>query len=153
LVWQPCLSLAPLTVPLAPRGGGRGLAETPRSVAPRRARARAASGRVGTRRRSARSSPASSAAKFQLQVSKTKADIEGWKKDIKANDVNVLKKFHIETADELLYESAVMGPEFHLVANVKMGDDIYSCEDVKGPTFTKADAEAMLKACHSLAKK
>ena len=67
--------------------------------------------------------------------------------------MNVLKKFHIETADELLYESAVMGPEFHLVANVKMGDDIYSCEDVKGPTFTKADAEAMLKACHSLAKK
>jgi hypothetical protein len=91
--------------------------------------------------------------KFQLQVVASKADIAGWKKDIAANDVNKLKKYHVDTADELLYESAVMGPEFHMVANVKVGDAAYSCEDVKGPTFTKADAEAMLKACHSLAKK
>ena len=91
--------------------------------------------------------------KFQLQISKSKADIAGAKKEIAANDVNKLKKFHVDTADELLYESAVMGPEFHLLANVKVGDDTYSCEDVKGPTFTKADAEAMLKACKSLAKK
>ena len=91
--------------------------------------------------------------KFQLQVTASKADIAGWKKDIAANDVNKLKKYHVDTADELLYESAVMGPEFHMVANVKVGDAAYSCEDVKGPTFTKADAEAMLKACKSLAKK
>jgi hypothetical protein len=91
--------------------------------------------------------------KFQLQITKSKADIAGWKKDIAANDVNKLKKYHVDSPEELLYETAVMGPEFHLVSNVKVGADTYSCEDVKGATFTKADAEAMLKACHSLAKK
>lgn len=91
---------------------------------------------------------------FQLHISTTKSDIAALKKEITANTMNKLKQFHTETDDVLLYETEVFGnAEFHFVANIKVGEKVYSCEDEKGPRFTKEDAEAMLKAAKSLAAK
>jgi len=91
---------------------------------------------------------------FQVEVSSSAKDIAGLKKEIKANTLNKFKSFLVETADALLYESTVMGKsEFHFVANVKAGGTTYGAEDTKGPVYTKADAELMLKCFQTLTAK
>jgi hypothetical protein len=91
---------------------------------------------------------------FQVEVSSSAKDIAALKKEIMANTLNKLKKFYVETADSLLYESTLMGKsEFHFVANVKVGNSIYGAEDTKGPVFTKADAELMLTCFQTLTAK
>lgn len=93
-------------------------------------------------------------ANFQVEVSSSAKDIESLKKEIKANTLNKLKAFIVETADALLYETTVMGKsEFHFVANVKTGGTTYGAEDTKGPVYTKADAELMLKCFQTLKAK
>jgi hypothetical protein len=93
-------------------------------------------------------------ASFQIAVSSSAKDIESLKKEIKANTLNKLKAFLVDTADALLYESTVMGKsEFHFVANVKAGATVYGAEDTKGPVYTKADAELMLKCFRTLTAK
>lgn len=87
---------------------------------------------------------------FQLSIGTDAANIESAKKEIAANDINKLKGYVIKTKDALLYESAVMGSEFHFLANVKVGNKMYQCEDVKGPTFTKQQVQDMLNSCKSL---
>ena len=94
------------------------------------------------------------AAAFQVEVSSSAKDIAALKKEIAANTLNKLKKFYIETADALLYESTLMGKsEFHFVANVKVGTSIFGAEDTKGPVYTKANAEQMLKCFQTLKSK
>ena len=91
---------------------------------------------------------------FQVEVSSSAKDIAALKKEIMANTLNKLKKFYVETADTLLYESTLMGKsEFHFVANVKAGNSTYSAEDTKGPGYTKANAELMLKCFQTLKAK
>ena len=91
---------------------------------------------------------------FQVEVSSSAKDIAALKKEIQANTLNKLKKFYVDTADTLLYESTLMGKsEFHFVANVKVGSSTYGAEDTKGPVYTKADAELMLKCFQTLKAK
>ena len=91
---------------------------------------------------------------FQVVVSSSAKDIAALKKEIQANTLNKLKKFYVDTADALLYESTLMGKsEFHFVANVKAGSATYGAEDTKGPVYTKADAELMLKCFQTLKAK
>jgi hypothetical protein len=91
---------------------------------------------------------------FQVEVSSSAKDIAALKKEILANTLNKLKKFYVETADALLYESTVMGKsEFHFVANVKVGNSTYGAEDTKGPVYTKANVELMLKCFQTLKAK
>jgi hypothetical protein len=91
---------------------------------------------------------------FQVEVSSSPNDIESLKKEIKANTLNKFKAFVVETADVLLYESTVMGKsEFHFAANVKAGDVTYGAKDTRGPVYTKADVELMLKCFQSLTAK
>lgn len=93
-------------------------------------------------------------APFQVEVSSSAKDIAALKKEIMANALNKLKKFHVETADALLYESTLMGKsEFHFVANAKAGNSTYGAEDTKGPVYTKANAELMLKCFQTLKAK
>ncbi|MCX6559506.1 MAG: hypothetical protein NTZ26_03230 [Candidatus Aminicenantes bacterium] len=78
-------------------------------------------------------------ANFQVAVSSSAKDIESLKKEIKANPMNKLKAFLVDTADALLYESTVMGKsEFHFAANVKVEATTFGAEDAKGPVYTKA---------------
>lgn len=91
---------------------------------------------------------------FQVEVSSSAKDIAALKKEIQSNTLNKLKKFYVDTADALLYESALMGKsEFHFVANVKAGNITYGAEDTKGPIYAKADAELMLKCFQTLKAK
>ena len=93
-------------------------------------------------------------ANFQVEVSSSAKDLAALKKEITANTLNKFKKFYVETADALLYESTLMGKsEFHFVANAKVGGTTYGAEDTKGPVYTKADAELMLKCFQTLAAK
>ena len=90
---------------------------------------------------------------FALQISKDARDLAGAKKEISSNDVNKLKRFVVDTADEQVYESEVMGKtQFHFNANVKVGDRAFTCENVKGGADkTLAQTQAMLASCKSLA--
>jgi hypothetical protein len=91
---------------------------------------------------------------FQVEVSSSPKDIAALKKEILANTLNKLKKFYVETADALLYESTLMGKsEFHFLANVKAGNSTYGAEDTKGPVYTKANVELMLKCFQTLKSK
>jgi hypothetical protein len=91
---------------------------------------------------------------FQVEVSSSPKDIAAMKKEILANTLNKLKKFYVETADALLYESTLMGKsEFHFLANMKVGTATYGAEDTKGPVYTRANVELMLKCFQTLKSK
>jgi hypothetical protein len=91
---------------------------------------------------------------FQVEVSSSAKDIAALKKEILANTLNKLKKFYVETADALLYESTLMGKsEFHFLANMKAGNSTYGAEDTKGPVYAKANVELMLKCFQTLKAK
>jgi len=91
---------------------------------------------------------------FQVEISSSAKDIAALKKEILANTLNKLKKFYVETADTLLYESTVMGKsEFHFVTNVKVGNSTYGAEDTKGPVYAKDNVELMLKCFQTLKPK
>ncbi|MCH9688564.1 MAG: hypothetical protein K0V04_44445 [Deltaproteobacteria bacterium] len=88
---------------------------------------------------------------FQLEIHSSAADLAARKKEIEGNTVNKLKSFVTENETELVYETEVMGKsEFHFLANIKVDDASYNCEDKKGPVYAKADVDAMLAACKSL---
>ena len=75
-------------------------------------------------------------------------------KEIKANTLNKFKSFLVDTPAAFLYESTLMGKsEFHFVANVKASGTTFGAEDTKGPIYTKADAELMLKCFQTLTAK
>ena len=91
---------------------------------------------------------------FQYDLRLDKADVAAYKKEQESNDINKLKGYVVDQPDAILYESEVMGrTEFHFYASVKSGDVEFTCEDVKGPLHSKADAEAMLASCRTVAKK
>ncbi len=88
---------------------------------------------------------------FQMEFSEEdEVDFLARKKEIESNNINKLKKYHVDTADTLLYETEIMGkPEFHFIATVTVGETLYLCEDQKGPVFTQAAVTAMLATCKS----
>jgi hypothetical protein len=89
---------------------------------------------------------------FQLQINTGAADLAARKQEIEGNPVSKLEGFVTDTPTELVYETDVAGKaEFHFVANVELDGAKYNCEDKKGQAFTKADVDAMLAACKSLA--
>jgi hypothetical protein len=90
---------------------------------------------------------------FLLLVARGRANIAQRKKEITANTVNQLKAFTLDSADALLYETEVMGRNFfHFVANVRVAEAAFNCEDSKGAQqWSQADAETMLKACRTIA--
>jgi hypothetical protein len=89
---------------------------------------------------------------FQLELRAGATDIAARKKEIAENTVNKLKRYAVESEEELVYETEVMGSaEFHFVANVTLDGAKYACEDTKGKAYTQADIDAMVAACKSLA--
>ena len=89
---------------------------------------------------------------FQLEIHTGAADLAVRKGEIEKNDVNKLQEFLTENETELVYTSKVAGIEHHFVANVEVDGAKYYCEDTKGAqVYTKADIDAMLAACKSLA--
>jgi hypothetical protein len=94
----------------------------------------------------------SNGSSFQVELGDAK-DFAALKKEIAANKLNQLKKFHTESKDVLIYESQISGQpntEFHFLANVKVGDKTIGVEDGKGGTYTQAQVELMVKCVQSL---
>ena len=91
---------------------------------------------------------------FQLEVHSGTVDMPARKKEIESNDINKLKKFLTDSPDTLVYESdpGMGGVQVHFLAAIKVGGADYSCENAKGPTYTKAQIDAMLAACKSIKK-
>ena len=92
---------------------------------------------------------------FQMEISEEEeVDLLARKKEIEANGVNKLKKYHVDTPDTLLYETEIMGKsEFHFIATVTVGETLLLCEDQKGPVFSQAAVTRMLAACRSAREK
>jgi hypothetical protein len=91
---------------------------------------------------------------FHLEIGTDKADMAARKAEIDGNDINKLKRYVIDEPDGILYESVVMGKsEFHLLVNAEGGESGFECQDSKGPSYTEAQAQAMFKACKTLAPK
>lgn len=89
---------------------------------------------------------------FQLEIHTGDADLAARKKEIEENTLNKLKSFLTESDTALVYETEVAGKaEFHFVANIELDGAKYHCEDTKGSAFAKADIEAMLESCQSIA--
>lgn len=92
---------------------------------------------------------------FQMEFSEEdEVDFLARKKEIEANNVNKLKKYHVDTEDTLVYETEIMGKsEFHFLATISVDGTLYLCEDQKGPVFSHAAVTAMMATCRSARKK
>jgi hypothetical protein len=91
---------------------------------------------------------------FQISVLENAGDIAQRKADITNDDVNKLKKYVIDDATTLLWESGIADmSEFHFYHIAKIGDRTYVFEDIKGDPFTQEAAQKMLDACKQAKEK
>jgi len=77
------------------------------------------------------------------------------KGEAQADTLDKLVKFHLDTADAILWESkSELGGnnDFNFAAEVSVGDAKYKCGNKGYGQFTRAQAEAQLKSCQSLTK-
>lgn len=90
---------------------------------------------------------------FQIEFGAAR-DLGKAKREAQGNKLNKLKRIVTDTADTLVYESELAGnAEFHFVVNLKVGDKTVSAEDTKGPRYSQADVELMVKCLKSLKPK
>lgn len=91
---------------------------------------------------------------FQISVLENNGDIAQRKADITNDDVNKLKKYIIDDATTLLWESGIADQsEFHFYHIAKIGDRTYVFEDIKGEPFSQLSIEKMLDACKQAKEK
>jgi hypothetical protein len=91
---------------------------------------------------------------FQVSVLENSGDIAQKKADITNDDVNKLKKYVIDDASTLLWESGIADmSEFHFYHIAKIGDRTYVFEDIKGEPFTQEAIQKMLDACKQAKEK
>ena len=94
------------------------------------------------------------APRFHIRIVEGRADMAIFKENLK--DWGTLKGFPVDSADAVVSESLVLGAiQFHFMATVEVAGTRYCCEDYKGQAynFTRAEVDAMLAACRSLAAK
>ena len=89
---------------------------------------------------------------FFLQIDKRDPDLSAVKKTWQENDMQKLKKLHVETGDVLIAETEMFGKtSFWLDAKVSLGDQQFHCKSGRGaPSYTRAQIDTFLKACQSL---
>ncbi|MGZ3864605.1 MAG: hypothetical protein ACXVPN_15240 [Bacteroidia bacterium] len=91
---------------------------------------------------------------FQVSILENAGDIAQRKADITNDDVNKLKKYVVDDATTLLWESGIADmSEFHFYHIAKIGDRTYVFEDIKGDPFTQEAAQKMLDACKQAKEK
>ncbi len=91
---------------------------------------------------------------FQVSVLENNGDIAQRKADITNDDVNKLKKYVIDDATTLMWESGIADQsEFHFYHVAKVGERTYVFEDIKGEPFSQATVEKMLDACKQAKEK
>lgn len=91
---------------------------------------------------------------FQVSVMENAGDIAQKKADITNDDVNKLKKYVVDDATTLMWESGIADlSEFHFYHIAKVGDRTYVFEDIKGDAFTQDAIQKMLDACKAVKEK
>jgi len=91
---------------------------------------------------------------FQVSITENAGDIAQKKADITNDDVNKLKKYVIDDATTLMWESGIADlSEFHFYHIAKVGDRTYVFEDIKGEAFTQDAVQKMLDACKGAKEK
>lgn len=91
---------------------------------------------------------------FQISVMENGGDIAQRKADITNDDVNKLKKYVIDDATTLMWESGIADlSEFHFYHIAKVGERTYVFEDIKGEPFTQDAVQKMLDACKLVKEK
>ena len=91
---------------------------------------------------------------FQISVLENAGDIAQRKADITNDDVNKLKKYVIDDATTLMWESGIADmSEFHFYHIAKVGERTYVFEDIKGDPFTQEAVQKMLDACKQAKEK
>ena len=91
---------------------------------------------------------------FQVSIAEGEGDIKTAKSDIANNDVNVFKRYLVDDATTLVWESTLAEKsEFHFYTIQKVGERTYVVEDIKGQVFAQPLAEKMLNAAKSMKEK
>lgn len=90
---------------------------------------------------------------FQISIKLEDGDIALKKSDIAGDDVNKFKRYVIDEATTILWESQITDPEFHFYTIVKVGKDTYVIEDIKDEHFSESSAKAMLESAKGLKEK
>ncbi len=89
---------------------------------------------------------------LELQITTNQNIITEVKKFIQDNDVNILKRFLIDSPDSLLYESSpgMNILEYNLYTYKNLGNIAITCENAKGNLFSESEARLMLESCRSI---
>jgi len=75
---------------------------------------------------------------FQISVIESAGDVNQRKADIASDDVNKLKKYIVDDATTLMWESGIGDlSEFHFYHIAKLGNRVYVFEDIKGEPFSQ----------------
>jgi hypothetical protein len=91
---------------------------------------------------------------FQIAVVETPGDINQRKADIASDDVNKLKKYIVDDATTLMWESGIGDlSEFHFYHITKLGSRTYVFEDIKGEPFSQQAVQKMLDVCKQVKEK
>jgi hypothetical protein len=91
---------------------------------------------------------------FQISVVETSGDINQRKADIASDDVNKLKKYIVDDATTLMWESGIGDlSEFHFYYIAKLGNRTYVFEDIKGEPFSQQAVQKMLDVCKQAKEK
>ncbi len=91
---------------------------------------------------------------FQVSIAEGEGDIKTAKSDIANNDVNVFKRYLVDDATTLVWESTLAEKsEFHFYTIQKVGGRTYVVEDIKGEAFPQPMTEKMLNAAKSMKEK
>ncbi|HKC69511.1 MAG TPA: hypothetical protein VKG26_14845 [Bacteroidia bacterium] len=91
---------------------------------------------------------------FQISVVETSGDINQRKADIASDDVNKLKKYIVDDATTLMWESGIGDlSEFHFYHIAKLGNRSYVFEDIKGEPFSQQAVQKMLDECKQAKEK
>jgi hypothetical protein len=90
---------------------------------------------------------------FHVAILEQTEDLNAKKEELKGDEVNKLKTFHLDSANVILWESEITAPQFHFIYNFKIKDAEYSIRDVistDAEPFTKDQIEKMLESARNI---
>ena len=90
----------------------------------------------------------SDGAKFQVELNTVLSyNLAAAKKEIEANDINVLKKYVVDEPNGIIYQSEVMGQiQYHFKYFLIGEEDSFYFQNVKGPTYSLESTKIMYEA-------
>lgn len=88
---------------------------------------------------------------FAISINEQAADIALRKEDIKTDEVNRFKSYLAEEPEAIMWESAIVDPEYHFLINKKINNTDYSFEDIHD-TESKAPGRDAIQKMFDAAK-